>query len=250
MNIKTTICVFILCQVLSFLMGEENITVDELLNAMDANLYAKSMMYTSKQIIHGRRSSRTIESKAWVVGIDKAFMENLSPPREAGTKMLKIGDKLWTYSPQTDRVIQISGHMLRQSLNGSDMSYKDMMEEQPLQSLYIATLEGIEIINGRKHHVLLLEAKITGLSYPKRRVWVDAEYFLPMKEELYAKSGKLLKSTSMDSVKKVQGRWYPTRLIYKDELKRNSKGTEWIIDEIQFDVEIPDSRFSKALLRK
>ena len=67
---------------------------------------------------------------------------------------------------------------------------------------------------------------------------------------LYAKSGKLLKSTSMDGVKKVQGRWYPTRLIYKDELKRNSKGTEWIIDEIQFDVEIPDSRFSKALLRK
>ena len=164
--------------------------------------------------------------------------------------MLKVGDKLWTYSPQTDRVIQISGHMLRQSLNGSDMSYQDMMEEQPLQSIYKATLEEVEIINGRKHHVLLLKAKVTGLSYPKRRVWVDAEYFLPMKEELYAKSGKLLKSTSMDSVIKVQGRWYPTRLIYKDELKRNSKGTEWIIDDIQFDVEIPDSRFSKALLRK
>ena len=250
MKIRTIISAFVLCQGLSFLMGEENITVDELLSSIDANLYAKSMMYTSKQIIHGRRSSRTIESKAWVVGIDKAFMENLSPPREAGTKMLKVGDKLWTYSPRTDRVIQISGHMLRQSLNGSDMSYKDMMEEQPLQSLYTATLEGIEIINGRKHHVLLLEAKMTGLSYPKRRAWVDAEYFLPMKEELYAKSGKLLKSTSMDSVKKIQGRWYPTRLIYKDELKRNSKGTEWIIDEIQFDVEIPDSRFSKALLRK
>lgn len=250
MKIRTIISAFILCQGLSLLLSEENITVDELISSIDANLYAKSMMYTSKQIIHGRRSSRTIESKAWVVGIDRAFMENLSPPREAGTKMLKVGDKLWTYSPQTDRVIQISGHMLRQSLNGSDMSYKDMMEEQPLQSLYIATLEGIEIINGRKHHVLLLEAKITGLSYPKRRAWVDAEYFLPMKEELYAKSGKLLKSTSMDSVKKIQGRWYPTRLIYKDELKRNSKGTEWIIDNIQFDVEIPDSRFSKALLRK
>ena len=250
MKIRTIISAFIICQGLSFLLSEENITVDEILSSIDANLYAKSMMYTSKQIIHGRRSSRTIESKAWVVGIDKAFMETLSPPREAGTKMLKVGDKLWTYSPRTDRVIQISGHMLRQSLNGSDMSYKDMMEEQPLQSLYTATLEGIEIINGRKHHVLLLEAKITGLSYPKRRAWVDAEYFLPMKEELYAKSGKLLKSTSMDSVKQVQGRWYPTRLIYKDELKRNSRGTEWIIDDIKFDVDIPDFRFSKALLRK
>ena len=250
MKIKTIIITFLLYFGVSFLMGEESITVDSLISAMDANLYAKSMVYTSKQIVHGRRSSRTIESKTWVVGVDKAFMENLSPPREAGTKMLKVGDKLWTYSPQSDRVIQISGHMLRQSLNGSDMSYNDMMEEQPLQEIYKATLEGIEIINGRKHHILLLEAKITGLSYPKRRAWVDAEYFLPMKEELYAKSGKLLKSTSMDGVKKIQGRWYPTRFIFKDELKKNSKGTEWIFDDIKFDVEIPDSRFSKALLRK
>ena len=140
--------------------------------------------------------------------------------------------------------------MLRQSVMGSDMSYNDMMEEQPLQEIYKATLEGVEIINGRKHHVLLLEAKITGLSYPKRRAWVDAEYLLPIKEELYAKSGKLLKSTSLDGVKKIQGRWYPTRFIYKDELKRNSKGTEWIIEDIQFEVDIPEHVFSKAKLRK
>ena len=250
MNIKTTICVFILCQVLSFLMGEENITVNELLNAMDANLYSKSRVLTSKMIVHGRRSSRTIESRNWVVGVDKAFTEYLSPPREAGTKMLKDGDKLWTYSPQTDRVIQISGHMLRQSVMGSDMSYNDMMEDKPLEELYEATIEGSEMIDGRKHWILLMEARVKGLSYPKRRAWVDAEYLLPMKEELYAKSGKLLKSTSMDGVKKVQGRWFPSRFIFKDALKRNSKGTEWIIEDIQFDVDIPDSRFSKALLRK
>jgi len=250
MKLKTIIGIFILCLGITLLMGKNNITVNEILQAMDANLYAKSQVYTSKMIVHGRRSSRTIEFRSWVVGINNAFTEYLSPPREAGTKMLKSGDKLWTYSPQTDRVIQISGHMLRQSVMGSDMSYKDMMEEQPLLEMYKATLEGTEIINNRSHHVLLLEAKIMGLSYPKRRAWVDAEYFLPMKEELYAKSGKLLKSTSMDGVMKIQGRWFPTRFIFKDELKRNSKGTEWIIDDIQFDVEIPDSRFSKARLRK
>jgi len=250
MKIITFINVLILYQVVSFIMAEESITVDKLISAMDVNLYAKSQVYTSKQIIHGRRSSRTIESKTWIVGIDRAYMEYLSPPREAGTKMLKVGNKLWTYSPQTDRVIQISGHMLRQSINGSDMSYNDMMEENSLEEMYKATIEGSEIIDGRKHHVLLLEGKITGLSYPKRRAWVDAEYLLPMKEELYGKSGKLLKSTSMDGVKKIQGRWYPTRFIFKDELKKNSKGTEWIFDDIKFDVEIPDSRFSKALLRK
>jgi len=204
----------------------------------------------SKMIVHGRRSTRTIESRNWVIGIDQAFTEYLSPPREAGTKMLKLDDKLWTYSPQTDRVIQISGHMLRQSVMGSDMSYNDMMEDKPLQDLYEATLEGSININGRKHWIMLLEAKVKGLSYPMRRAWIDTEYLLPMKEELYAKSGKLLKTATMTGVKKIQGRWFPSRFIYKDELKRNSKGTEWVINEISFDINIPESRFSKAMLRK
>ena len=235
----------------TFLLGQSNdMSVQEIIQAMDDNLNAKSRILTSKMIVHGRRSSRTIESKNWVVGIDKAFTEYLSPPREAGTKMLKDGDKLWTYSPQTDRVIQISGHMLRQSVMGSDMSYNDMMEDRPLVELYEATLEGSVEIDGRDHWIMLLEAKAKGLSYPMRRAWIDKEYLLPMKEELYAKSGKLLKTSTMDGIKKVQDRWFPSRFIYKDKLKRNSKGTEWLIDEIEFNKDIPESRFSKALLRK
>ena len=243
----------ILISILSFafLLGQSNdMSVQDIIRAMDENLNAKSRVLTSKMVVHGRRTSRTIESKNWVIGIDLAFTEYLSPPREKGTKMLKLGDKLWTYSPQTDRVIQISGHMLRQSVMGSDMSYNDMMEDRPLIELYEASLEGSVEIDGRSHWIMLLEAKVKGLSYPKRRAWIDKEYLLPTKEELYAKSGKLLKTSTMDGIKKVQGRWFPSRFIYKDELKRNSKGTEWIIDEIAFDVDIPDSRFSKALLRK
>jgi outer membrane lipoprotein-sorting protein len=97
---------------------------------------------------------------------------------------------------------------------------------------------------------MLLKAKAKGLSYPQRRAWIDKEYLLPIKEELYAKSGKLLKTATMDGIKKIQGRWFPSRFLFKDELKRNSKGTEWQIVDIQFDVDIPDRRFSKSNLRK
>ena len=240
----------ILLLLFSFVFGQNEMTVEEIIQAMDNNLNAKSRVLTSKMVVHGRRASRTIESKNWVVGTDLAFTEYLSPPREAGTKMLKVGNKLWVYSPQTDRVIQISGHMLRQSVMGSDMSYNDMMEDRPLIELYEATLEGSIEIDGRDHWIMLLEAKVKRLSYPKRRAWVDKEYLLPMKEELYAKSGKLLKTSTMDGIRKIQGRWFPSRFIFKDELKRNSKGTEWIIDKIEFDRDIPERRFSKALLRK
>jgi len=222
----------------------------DIMKAIDKNLNADSRVITSKMVIKGRRNSRTIESKNWIVGTELAFTEYLSPPREAGTKMLKIGEKLYTYSPQTDRVIQISGHMLRQSVMGSDMSYNDMMEDRPIEQLYNATLEGSIKIDDRDHYIIALDAKVKGLSYPKRRSWVDKEYLLPTKEELYAKSGKLLKTASLDEIKKIDGRWFPSKFIYKDELKRNSKGTEWIINDIKFNKKIPDSRFSKALLRK
>ena len=228
----------------------DDMSVQDIIKAMDNNLNAKSRVLTSRMIVHGRRSSRTIESRNWVIGTDQAFTEYLSPPREAGTKMLKLGDKLWTYSPQTDRVIQISGHMLRQAVMGSDMSYNDMMEDRPMEELYEATLEGSIMIDGRDHWIMVLEARVKGLSYPKRRAWIDKEYLLPTKEELYAKSGKLLKTSTMEGIKRVQGRWFPSRFVFKDELKRNSKGTEWVIDDIKFDVDIPDSRFSKSKLRK
>ena len=235
----------------TFLLGQpDNMSVQDIIKAMDNNLNAKSRVLTSRMIVHGRRSSRTIESRNWVIGTNQAFTEYLSPPREAGTKMLKLGDKLWTYSPQTDRVIQISGHMLRQSVMGSDMSYNDMMEDRPMEELYEATLEGSIMIDGRDHWTMVLEARVKGLSYPKRRAWIDKEYLLPTKEELYAKSGKLLKTSTMEGIKRVQGRWFPSRFVFKDELKRNSKGTEWVIDDIKFDVDIPDSRFSKSKLRK
>jgi len=228
----------------------DDMSVQDIIKAMDNNLNAKSRVLTSRMIVHGRRASRTIESRNWVMGANQAFTEYLSPPREAGTKMLKLGDKLWTYSPQTDRVIQISGHMLRQSVMGSDMSYNDMMEDRPMEELYEATLEESVMIDGRDHWIMVLEARVKGLSYPKRRAWIDKEYLLPTKEELYAKSGKLLKTSTMEGIKRIQGRWFPSRFVFKDELKRNSKGTEWVIDDIRFDVDIPDSRFSKSKLRK
>ena len=242
---------FIFLLSLSYTFGEPNkLTAYKIVSTMDKNLNSKSRVLTSEMIIHGRRKSRTIKSKSWSIGTEKSFTENLSPAREAGTKMLKLEEKLWTYSPQTDRIIQISGHMLRQSVNGSDMSYKDMMETRSISEIYNLTLEESIFIDNRDHWVIYMEAKVKGLSYPKRRAWIDKEYFLPIKEELYAKSGKLLKTTSMSNIKKAQGRWFPFHYKFKDELKRNSRGTEWIINEIEFDNEISESRFSKALLRK
>ena len=81
----------------------------EILQRVDENMTSDTKVLTAKMIIHGRRNSRTIESKSYIEGSSQSFTEYLAPAREAGIKMLKLGDQLWTYSPQTDRTILISG---------------------------------------------------------------------------------------------------------------------------------------------
>jgi len=221
----------------------------EILDAIDANLSSENRFLRSRMIIHNRRGERTIESQSWGEGTTRSFTEYLSPPREAGTKMLKLEDHLWTYSPSTDRTIQISGHMLRQSVMGSDLSYEDMMDDADLSSSYDATVEGTEEVDGRVCWKVQLEATKPDVAYQSRRMWVDKERMVPLLQELFGKSGRLLKTMTLSDLQEIYGRWYPMKSRFKDELK-SGEGTEFVIDEIAFDQDIPDHVFTKASLRK
>jgi outer membrane lipoprotein-sorting protein len=241
--------ILILSGLLIYSLGfAQNPTAQQILDQIDKNMSSKNRVYTSEMIVHSARGSRSMEMKSWTAGDNQSFSEYLAPAREKGTKMLKLEDKLWMYSPSTDRIIQISGHMLRQSVMGSDLSYEDMMEDRKLQEIYNAELVGTEDVEGTECYVIDLIAKVSDVAYHGRKIWVDKSKLIPLKEELYAKAGKLLKRTVMSDVKKIEGRWYPTKIHYKDMLKRGD-GTEFIITEIQFDVDIPNYIFTKAALK-
>jgi outer membrane lipoprotein-sorting protein len=224
-------------------------TGEEIIKKVDENMISTTRVSTSDMVIHGRRSTRTVSSKNYSEGSEKSFTEYLAPEREEGTKMLKLDDKLWIYNPSSDRTIQISGHMLKQSVMGSDLSYEDMMEERELIEMYNAEIIGKETIDGRKAWVLELNAKVDDASYEQQKMWVDQERFVPLKQEMYAKGGKLLKRVTLSEVKRFDNRWQPTKMNYKDMLK-DGKGTDFIIQNIEFDTDIPEYIFSKASLKK
>lgn len=224
-------------------------TAKSILEKIDENMVSENQVVVSKMVIHGRRRSRTIKSKSWSVGDSKNFTEYLSPAREQGTKMLKIDDNLWIYTPSTDRIIKISGHMLKQSVMGSDLSYEDMMESGELTDSYDAKVVGSGEIDERDCWIINLNGKVSDLAYQKRKIWVDKTKYVPLREELYAKSGKLLKRMDLENIVKIDGRWYPTKMIFKDMLK-SGQGTEFIIEDIKFNQDIPDVKFSKAGLRR
>ncbi len=225
-------------------------TGEEILRKIDENMYAEQAETTTTMIVHGRTGSRTITSKSWAEGQNKAFVEYLSPARERGKKMLKLDDRIWNYTPEpNDRIITISGHLLRQSIMGSDLSYEDMTDNDKLYELYDAEVEGEEELDGVQCYVVKLSAKKKGLAYESRKMWVDTERWLPLKEERYAKSGKLLKKTDILEMFQQDGRWYPKKMVFKDMLSKG-KGTEYVVESIDFNVEIPPHLFTKAALRK
>ena len=236
----------IICTLAAWLTFPDAKTI---LDKVDKNMSSKNRVFESTMIINGIRNKRTITSKTWAEGDKKSFTEFLSPAREQGTKMLKLEGQLWIYSSSTDRTIQIAGHLLRQSIMGSDLSYEDMMDDRKLTEVYNANVTSEEKNGDRLTWVLELKAKVTDAAYESRKIWIDEERFVPLREELFAKSGQLLKRTDFKNVVKIYGRWFPTTVIYKDMLKQG-EGTEFIISSIKFNQDIPAYIFTKAALKQ
>ena len=241
----------LLCGIFSLtLMSQESSKeAINIIKKIDRNMFSETQIITSEMIVYGNRKNRIIRSKSYSKGQKNNFTEYLSPDREKGTKMLKLNDRLWIYSPATDRTIQLSGHLLRQSVMGSDLSYEDMMEERKLSEIYNVQVKGEEKYENTPVWVLELIAKSDDLAYHKRILWIDKKRFVPLKENLFAKSGTLLKTTLFSEIKRIDGRWFPTKMNYKDALK-NGKGTDFVILNISFNNKIADEYFTKSILKK
>ncbi len=219
------------------------------LKRIDENVGAENRVIVAEMVITGRRGTRTIRTKSWISGTEKSFTEYLAPERERGTKLLKLGRQLWMYTPESDRTIMISGHMLRQSVSGSDLSYEDLMEDPRLANRYTARTIGTDTVIGRPAWKLELTAKTADVAYQRVKLWVDQERSIVLKEERYSKGGRLLKTTEVREVRQFDSRWLARSAVFRDVLKAGG-GTELRLDSVWFNVNIPDSRFSKAALKK
>jgi len=194
-------------------------------------------------IIDNGRKERVLTWENWMEGADRAYTRYKSPAREKGTKMLKIKNKLWMYTPRTDRKLLIAGHLMRQSMMGSDLSYEDMMEDKKLSAAYNATIVQMKESGKTECCVLLLVAHDKTTTYQTRKLWVDGKRNIVFRQELYAKGGKLLKAIEYFDYRMLGKRLFPRKMIFRDLLKKNTK-TTYMFDEIEFDINIPDKYFS------
>jgi len=220
----------------------------ELLARVDNNEIYATIQYEGDIVIEmsGRRFVKTFS--AWGRGNSNSFIE-FSNPEDRGTKYLRRDGRLYVYSPDNEGVMLISGHMLKESMMGSDMSYEDTINNETLASRYNPVITGSENQNGRDCWVLELTAKKRTESYPKRILWIDKENADLIRYEMFALSGAKLKEYTLLKTEVIAGRRFPVEGEMRDLLRRDSR-TRFVMRNVVLDRPIRDDVFSMRNLER
>ena len=238
----------LLAACLTVIAGMAQPVPQEILERIDTNMTIEAARSRAQMtIIYREGDVREMVFESWAEGQDRSFLEFTAPARDAGSRFLRLDDKMWIFLPRAGKSVRIQGHMLRQGLMGSDFSYGDASDNPSMVDDYDATVERQDTLDGRPTYVLYLTAKRKDLAYPFRRIWVDAERWVPLKEERFARSGKLLKTALLGDVREVGGRWYPFRIELDNALQSDTRTTLQFL-ELVFDVDVPGDVFTLRYL--
>ncbi len=223
---------------------------DEILARIDRNMVFETRTSTVRMTVEGKRRTRVYSMRTYGRGEADSAIEYTAPARDKGTRMLKLGDQLWLYMPLVDRTQKISGHMLRQGMMGSDLSYEDLLSAKELRDRYEARVLGEAEVAGRACWKLELIATDESVAYPRRLSLIDKELSIPLRQELYALSGMLLKTWTMGEIKDFEGgRRFPTRMEVEDHLKKESRTIIEFI-ELRFGIDLEEEVFSMRWLER
>lgn len=229
---------------ITFRVSAQPRTAEEWLASVDDQMYYESAEYTAKMIIHkSGGSDRLFRMSGKVVGDRFALMEYLEPPRQKGTRYLKRDDNLWIYFPRQDRTMQIQGHMLRQGVQGGDLSFEDMTESKKLLEQYKA-----EIIAETDTTVtILLESHDMTVSYPFRELLIKKRTGLLIRMVNSGVGNTPIKEINILKTRRFGKRIYPVVTEIRSLLVKD-KWTRFEVEEMRFGVEFPDDTFTKKVL--
>ncbi len=237
--------------IISFIYPIDVLTI---IRKLDNNEVFDSIKYDGKFIIYisGKKYEKTFYSYA--KGRLNYFIE-FTNSDDKGTKYLKRDGNLFVFSDDLEEVMPITGHMLRESMMGSDVSYEDAVENDTLESQYNSTIiaetkfDGETKFKGKECWVLELIGKTKTISYPKQKIWVDKETYAALKVERYALSGAILKEMLLLNAEWINDKYFATETQIKDLLRKDSR-TIFELTKIQMDIKLPDNIFSLKNLER
>ncbi|MFQ3547071.1 MAG: outer membrane lipoprotein-sorting protein [Termitinemataceae bacterium] len=221
---------------------------EAILKKVDEQATVGTLRYRGVMEIQQQKKKLVKEFNAVAEGDAKAFVE-FTNPEDRGTRYLKIDKDLWMYFPDEQETIKISGHLLKEGMMGSDISYEDALESGNLLTKYAVAVSGTETIDGRPCYVVELSAITKTAPYDKQKLWIDGERFVVLKSQMLSKSGKLIKESQVLQVSRFGNRWFATEIQMEDKLKKGG-GTTFRMTDLEFDVTLPQDQFTLRRLSR
>ena len=225
------------------------LTADSIIARMDDNTTARSMKFQAGMMISLGGQVRKKSFQGYGEGDDRTYIEFTVPSRDRNTRFLKLGNEMWMWLPRVGKSTKLSGHMLRQSMMGSDFSYSDASNNSRLLDDYDAELVGTDTMEDKACYVIELAAKTDEVDYARQKVWVTPDDFIPAKVEYYARSGKLLKEMRVLAYQLIGSRNYPIKVRMTNLLRKDTY-TVMEFTELKLDAGIPAEVFTKSYLER
>ncbi len=166
---------------------------------------------------------------------------------DKGQKILRLNNDIYIYYPDAEEVVRLSSSGLKNSFLGSDFSYEDLTGDDDYSKRFNSSIEATVEVDGLACYVVRLEAKKSSETYQLQKVYIAVDSNLPVKFEMYSKSGKLLKTMSYLDFVQQSGVWYPTHIKVINAVKKNSY-SDITITDLNFNVALDESKFNKEEL--
>lgn len=184
---------------------------------------------------------------------NSAFIEYTNP-QDRGTRYLKLESDMWIYLPDANDVLKLSGHLLRDSMMGSDISYEDMMNQGSYEHDYRANNITSTNFNDKEVYILtIVEKDDKNALYVKQDLFIDKESYNIEKIIAYAKGrnndSRAIKEFIMKDYKKISRFNMPTTIEVYD-LRKKASYTTVTYDKIEVDVYINPQIFTRVYLER
>lgn len=144
-------------------------------------------------------------------GSSRMRVDYQSPERDRGKAMLLLGDKAWLYLPRADIAVSVSSR--RNPLAGGIL-FDDLLKDCAADySLALDT-------TGSAYVIELRPREDAGGQWS--RLHLCPRTLLPIKREIYSRTGKLLRKIIIDEIRSWKGRSVPSRLRFI-EMRRGGR---------------------------
>jgi len=228
-------------------LAEDLTAVDIIRKAMDH--YRGQTSYSQMtMIIHRSDWQREITMRVWTEGDKQTLVRVTDPPRDEGNDTLSVDGSMWTYTPKTNRVTEITSSMVSESWMGSDFSNRDVSKGTAIIEQYDHTL--LELRERDGHQIYVIQSIPHGDVAVEwgREVLHIRDDWIVLEQQFRDQDDVLVKTLRALEIGMMSGRSVATVIRMANEAAPD-EWTELRTTVVEFDVELPPNLFTLSNLR-